>query len=316
MQARRYQEELNALSGHTHGRNARLVRLALLGLAAGRDPQTLAEEIVAAGGEPRLTDAEVRRAIQTAGRRFSSASAAPQTNRLPPFRKPLEPRPPTTRERNFVREMISAGKGAKSSDLRGLSPVEWGTVPVAAAFLGAIFRPDDLVFVGTPFRPRTRENLMTAKALADGLSAPGAELPTHLVPNPFSGEPGRNAEGKVSYCLDATVAHRRLALVEFDELPLEEQAAFWRGVIEGRLLPVRSLVYSGAKSIHGLVELVDDGTAAKWSEQWRTLERLLCSDPDPAYHADRACKNAARFTRFPGALRPETGRPQALLYLG
>ena len=136
-------------------------------------------------------------------------------------------------------------------------------------------------------------------------------LPTHILPNDLTGRPEKNERGEDSYALESCILHKRIAVVEFDEMPLKVQAAFWRGAIRSGLLPVLSLVYSGGKSIHGLLRLKDGGFAA----QWGILERALSSDADPAYRCDLACRNAGRMTRFPGAVRPETGKRQRLLYL-
>lgn len=319
----RYEEELRALSGYTHGRNARLVRLAMLGLSAGRGETELAAEIIKAGGEPRLTAAEVTRAIakarQNVGDRPRAIGDRPRFDarkcRNAAVNADLSP---NKLEQGFVKRLIAAGRGGTSRTLRELSR-PFGDRPFAA-FLRTIFAAEDeLVLVGNPFLPRTRENLHSVGELCESRTAAVSALlrtATHIIPNPFTGQPGLNSQGNESYCLDSTVAHRRMALVEFDELPLKEQCEFWCGAIREKLLPVRTLVYSGAKSIHGLIELVDDGTAAKWQEQWLFLERILCSDPDRAYHADRACRNPARFTRMPGAVRPESGCRQTLLYLG
>lgn len=141
---------------------------------------------------------------------------------------------------------------------------------------------------------------------------PGAGAPTHFIPNPFTGLSALNERGEESYCLEKTLAAKRLALIEFDELPLKEQAAFWIGAIKEKLLPVASLVYSGGKSIHGLLRLKPND----WEGQWRTIEKLLASDPDRAYRCDIACKNPGRMTRYPWSKRPDTGRFQKVLYIG
>ena len=306
----RYVRELGELAGYVHGRNGRLLRLALLGLHAGVDEVTLANDIIAAGGEPRLGDAEVWRAIRKAAQQTGV-----KTGSCPVRRRVETPRKANLLEKRFVRDLITAGKGAKSCDLMSISPVSVKGAAAGVDFLRTIFRPEELVFVGTPYLPRTKDNLHAVEELMWRFSVEGVPLPTHILPNPLTGLAGRTSEGRESYVLDSTVAHRRMALIEFDELPLKTQVEFWIGAISKRLLPVRSLVYSGAKSIHGLIELIDDGHAEKWTEQWRTLERLLCSDDDRAYHADRLCKNPSRLTRFPGAVRSETGRVQHLLYL-
>jgi len=312
----RYRAALDGLAGFVHGRNGQLVRIAHLGLAAGRDPAVMRDEIIDAGGEPRLTEAEVTRAVNTALR---SHSAAPAPLRARHGKKTLHAaskRPLGAKERSFVQEMIAAGAGATSASLMASSPLPVDGDAPTAAFLWQLFRPDELIFTGTPQTPRSRENLRTAGEIVAALGRGEMAVPSHFTPNPFTGQSAKNAEGKESYCLISTVAHRRHAVVEFDGLALKEQAAFWAGVIRERVLAVRSLVFSGNKSIHALVELKDDGSEATWKAQWETLERALCSDTDAAYHADRACKDPTRMSRFPGGVNAKTGKRQRLIWLG
>ena len=132
------------------------------------------------------------------------------------------------------------------------------------------------------------------------------------MPNDVTGEPVKNEKGEDSYGLEACLNHCRYAVVEFDAMPLPVQAAFWLGVIRQKKLPVRSLVYSGSKSIHGLLFLKD---TEDFKAQWNLLKEALCSDDDKTYRCDAACSNPGRLTRFPGAIRRETGKRQQLLYL-
>ena len=76
-----------------------------------------------------------------------------------------------------------------------------------------------------------------------------------------------------------------------------------------------SLVYSGGKSIHGLVEI-----SATDVDAWgKAIDKLLYAVANPnaseAYRADRACKNPDRLTRLAGAMRPDKGTTQSLLWL-
>ena len=156
------------------------------------------------------------------------------------------------------------------------------------------------------------------------------------------------------------ILHYRNAVIEFDgykdnngnqqPLPLDIQADFWLGVLthkDGPLLPILSLVYSGAKSIHAVIRLeelqdLDDASrrdfakqvnrfglrygkepcnesnitgSEVWAAQWSMIERILCSSANSLYHCDRACKDITRLTRLAGHLRAETGRRQSLLWL-
>jgi len=217
---------------------------------------------------------------------------------------------------SFVREMIEkGGKTATSAELVALSKVPIPKLPWVQSinFLMMLEEPDSGVFfTGTPRTKRTRDRLSVLNDLEVDIIDNPENLPTHILPNDLTGEAARNEKGEESYAREACVLHARYTVVEFDEMPLKEQAAFWKGVILSDLLPLRALVYSGGKSIHGLLRLDD---AKDFREQWKSLERYLANDPDPRYQCDRAFRSPVQMMRFPGAIRPETRRRQSLLYL-
>ena len=134
----------------------------------------------------------------------------------------------------------------------------------------------------------------------------GAEIPEHIIPNPLTGEQGQTKDGKPSYRADSCVAQFRFAVVEFDELPREQQIRFWAGV----KLPVVALLDSGGKSVHGWIR-IDAADAADW--QQRVEGKLFAMLT--AIGADGACKNEARLSRMPGHYRAEKQRWQRILYL-
>ena len=310
----KYDEELARLCSYTHGRNAQLLRLALLGRRAGRSEAEIMQDLIQAGGEPRLTDQEVERAVKKAFNanfaKFSGAipfslGSVPTKNKWPvPKNKGSVPNRagavPSEKQRNFVRRMIEEGGGRCSSEaLMALSK--------GGNFFDKVLDEGKLYFFGDPYTKRTRNHLYTREQV----KAMGDNLPTHFIPNPFTGNPGKNEDGKDSWCIKSTLAEKTLALIEFDNLELELQAAFWRGVIKTKALGVLSLVYSGGKSIHGLILL----EPTDWEGQWRRIERLMASDPDKNFRCDISCKDGVRMTRVPGALRADKHRRQTLLYL-
>ena len=290
-----YEQELARLCGYTHGRNAKLLSLAHLGRKAGRSALQVMEDIICAGGEPRLTNDEVSRAVNKAFSVNLSSKTLNFTKRTPKSASKIN-----DKRQNWVRSMIEAGGGrASSKDLQALSK--------GGSFLDKVLEPEELYFFGDPYTKRTREHLYTVEQL----KAMGENLPTHFIPNPFTGKPAKNDKGEDSWCLETTLAAKRLALIEFDNLELELQAAFWKGVIKEKMLPVVSLIYSGGKSIHGLIRL----KLTDWEGQWRDIEVLMASDPDQRFRCDVSCKNAGRMTRVPDVMRPDTNRRQTLLYL-
>jgi len=327
-----YEEELRDLSSQVGGRNRRLLAIALKGRDAGREAEQMVAEIVAASGIPPLTTAEVRRAVVRAmalpGRTPSRQTFVPQYRaekrrgnpRLSALLKssavPSQAPARSTSGYSFVREMIDAGGGtATSAELKALSPRPIHAKPWVQAmhFCLMLDEPDaGLFFLGTPQTPRTREHLHELTEVEVGLMDHPTAIPTHILPNGLTGEGVSDGKGGLSYAREACVCHTQNTVVEFDEMPLAVQAAFWKGVIISGLLPLRALVYSGGKSIHGLLRLE---SGKDFKTQWRVLERALANDSDKRYHCDLSFRSPVQMMRMPGALRPETGRRQSLLYL-
>jgi hypothetical protein len=93
-------------------------------------------------------------------------------------------------------------------------------------------------------------------------------------------------------------------------------------------VPVVSIVYSGGKSLHAVVlcppaspsdlarETITDSDRSRYASAWDRLIRRFASSAVAAERCDLApSKNAAVHTRVAGAVRPETGKHQTLLYL-
>jgi hypothetical protein len=106
---------------------------------------------------------------------------------------------------------------------------------------------------------------------------------------------------------DANVVAHRLALVEFDNIPLELQLPFLRRLP----VPLAAIIASGGKSIHGWVA-VNAGTESEYDETVAELLALLKS-----FGVDQSNKNPSRLSRLPGAFRRLGGTGdgcQRLLY--
>jgi hypothetical protein len=130
-----------------------------------------------------------------------------------------------------------------------------------------------------------------------------------FVINPLTGTP----DEKGSLRSNASVKEPRHVLLESDTLPLDQQVALMRGLN----LPVKSLVFSGSKSIHALIQVsripggknVHDLTT--WNE---TVKRDFFGQLGPLGF-DKATSNPARLSRLPGIYRPDKGKFQQLLFL-
>jgi hypothetical protein len=101
---------------------------------------------------------------------------------------------------------------------------------------------------------------------------------------------------------DDNVSCYRNILIEFDNLPLDEQKKLLAKV------PKSTIVFSGGKSLHAIISLVDP---CESREEYNDLvSRILLKLPD----ADKSVKNPSRLSRAPYADR--AGVMQELLYLG
>lgn len=194
----------------------------------------------------------------------------------------------------------------KRLDLCEASPVEitWPQKRDAIEVLRRLYDPDDRLFIGARHDAGDGQ-VLTVREWLRGFER-GQAIPEHIIPNPLTGKQGQTKSGKLSHRADSCVQEFRFAVVEFDEMSLEQQIQFWAGVP----LPIVALVDSGGKSIHGWIR-IDAADAEEWTR--RVEDKLFALLT--AVGADSACKNEGRLSRMPGHFREETGRWQRVLYL-
>ncbi len=314
----KYRERLAWLAGNVGRRNESLLGLCNCGVRAGLNDAQMEREIICASGTPPLTIAEVRRAIGMARR----GQSVPTGRRMRPTPWRPAPKPPSplgSGAASFVARMIERGTGATFETLTASSPAAIPPEPwkQTACFLSAMYDDTDYLFCGEDYHKGVLgKNVLMVKHWRQLVNITQQVLPYPLlIANPLTGNEGRTKDGKPSFRCSECVRRHRYALVEFDAMPLEEQCAFWAGVIETEMLPLRSLVYSGGKSLHGLVEIGAADRAA-WD---KTLDTLLCAvcnlNAPNKRHADRACRNPDRMTRLAGAWRQDKEKRQKLLWL-
>ena len=111
--------------------------------------------------------------------------------------------------------------------------------------------------------------------------------------NPLDGNGVRN-ENVTAY---------NFALVESDEMPVEEQYA----VYQTMELPIAALVHSGKKSLHAIVRM----DAPNYSEYQRRVDYLYKVCEKNGLKIDRQNRNPSRLSRMPGVMR--NGHQQSLL---
>ncbi len=297
-------------------RNVHLLGIASNAVRCGISAEQAAHEIGEAWGYSAGEHGEIRHAYQSALKKGAR-----------PFEKgyPHKPLLPVVRKqrprigdgaRGFVERRIMQGKGATSGELTGCSPIPVPTAPSdqTRLFLIEIFGSADKVYIGQQAEKGALDiNIRTAEDWH--ILTQSRELAPLVMANPLTGMQGITKQGNPSYRSASCVARFRYALVEFDTMPLAEQCEFWMGVIKSDTLPLRSLTYSGGKSIHGLIEL-NAQDAVAWEHHISELLFMVShSGAKPEHRSDAACKDPNRLTRLPGAMRHDKGRRQSLLWL-
>lgn len=105
---------------------------------------------------------------------------------------------------------------------------------------------------------------------------------------------------------DECVTYFRSFMVECDDMPIAQQMEY----IKRTGFPFSYCCYSGGKSLHfGLVlnHEIPSEHIYRYTYQW--ILNILTE-------ADQKTKNPSRSIRFPGVIRPETGKEQKLVHMG
>ena len=316
----KYHERLVCLASNVGKRNDSLLGLCNCGVRAGLPETQIITEIISASGTPPLTVREVHRAIQTARHNKKQMGGQPTGWGRNKWQTPPKPNPPLgSGAASFVDNMIKGGEGVEPQLLIETSPVPIPSEPwkQTACFLEAMYEDSDYLFCGEQNRSGVLgQSVRMKKEWCQIIARDQKTLSfSLLIANPLTGQPALTKAGKPSLRCTASVKRHRYALVEFDAMPLKEQCAFWAGVIAAKMLPLRSLVYSGNKSLHGLVE-IGAADRAQWDKQIEVLLFATCNPNAPKdRQADHACRNLDRMTRLAGAWRADKKKRQRLLWL-
>ena len=187
----------------------------------------------------------------------------------------------------------------------------WDPAAQLIAYLRALFEPGDHVaYVTESFMDKDKRRPTkgcwdrTAEQLIKELQACGGdiggvlgdydpEVGAWICFNPVDGQ-GRR---------DANITEYRYALVESDEQDLDRQAA----ILHQMELPLAALVYSGGKSIHGIVKV----DAPDYTEYRKRVDYLYNVCRKNGLQIDQQNRNPSRLSRMPGVLR--AGQKQCLL---
>lgn len=232
-------------------------------------------------------------AVRTLGERYGINPAKPGSIRPHPTPK-KSPAPKPADDPDFVRRMIGEIDFARNGSpdwVREMSPcLDWlGHPPKVqtADFLTANYNADEFLHITRKCRTanggeaclagRMGDNIKTRDEWLDDIRA-GRKLPGDVIfPNVFSG--AANADG--SYITAESLADFPFVSLEFDNLPLELQFAFWRGFLQASPLAPRlaSITHSGNKSLHALL-YVGCATCEAWKREAERLRGFFYSDPE------------------------------------
>lgn len=221
------------------------------------------------------------------------------------------PKPVTKVAPDALSKIILAGKGATAADIMARSPVkiDWHEHESMPHVLEALYKPEDRIFIGDDAVPGVLNKSIRSRDewIHEFVGLCYCPWPK-WIPNPLTGLPAPKKSGDGTTMRgDGCVASHRFVLVEHDKLSLEDQVSFWMA----SALPVAALVFSGSKSIHGLVQ-VNCADAAEWEKE---VKVMLFDQYLTPMGFDASCRNASRLSRAPGHRRKDTGTCQHLLYL-
>ncbi len=274
------------------GCHSSLLAAANLGIIAGITPAQIHADIrqsIPAGGRF-VQDSEIAAAVKKAAQDIDLTSGYN-------YRPAARPRP-LARPENTA-DFIRRGAGVGELELFEASPIRLLDDPANdwRIFIEALFEPQEFIFCGSQKETHIRK---ASEVLRTG------EIGEFIAVNPFTGEPAPTKSGGTSCRCDSAVAAFRHCLVEFDNLPLADQMQFFAAIP----LKITALIYSGGKSIHGIIRLDSVLNLADWQQEVKTglFERIL-----KPLGADAATANPSRTTRTPSVKRGENW--QKLLYL-
>lgn len=273
-----------------------LLSMANRALRDGVDYEQWATDMVTHATRP-VSETELRDA-------WTKAAGKPATGELTRLRQVSKPAPLT------ARELIRRGGGRTLDDLMAMSPVRVDCPPEerwksSQAFLRALFKPDELVSCGDTYSK-------VVLPCSDWCQRVGNRewIPPLVIVNPLKPGGGRRkSDGAPSMICDDAVSVFRHAVVEFDNMPLDDQLNLLVGF---GLNAVTAITFSGGRSLHAIVR-VDAESSKEWEQAVRgyLFRRLMVP-----LGCDPQCQNPARRTRLAGALREDKGGAlQTLLFV-
>jgi len=240
---------------------------------------------------------------------LSGSSVSRALDAIIPRREPVQDLKQTFQD--FIGEYDGAGIHELLYDLWEMStwrpdrPIHEDPTAEAIRLLECLFRPGEYIHAGGLFDARNPQHTRPREAWIELFrQAKKIHFPLFgLNPVRAEGTEIQDGEGKQgrSWRNAANVADARYALIESDKHSLRDQAAFFLRMIK-KGLPVKSITFSGKKSLHGIISATPDQI-----DGLRKILAPLGFDPQTL--------DPARMSRLPGHRRGETGEFQSLIYL-
>lgn len=300
----RYRDRLQAIPPPGAGCHTALLGVANLGVMAGVGGDQIFSDMRQAipPGDRRVSDKEILEAITKAAKDFSNATP------IPP-----KPKPMVQDGREALRRIIERGKTCHEADILSASPVriDWPPEEDFIHALPFLYEGNDLLFIGESMEPGVPGR--NIKPIVNWSWFPSRKKPgPFFIINPLTGTPApRKDMEKDTFRGDSNVRSFYYALIEFDNLPMEDQIRFWSAVP----LPIRALINTGGKSIHGLIDVQKLGKIESQNDWDRTVKGGLFDQVLTPLGVDGSCKNPSRLSRLPGHFREEKGKYQRVIWL-
>ena len=345
----KFNNALNEMPDRGNGLHVSILGVANLGVAAGLSEDAIIEAISAV--DRAFKPGEIEDAVTKAFR-----DAEDQANGIAHTIKPRTSMTKAVaagrilaenKERAEQLQTTLIAKGGGSIDpfderIRAMSTPQFELVPPIAgipgsehrrdmlSFLENVFKPDDKLYIGNGmetkfyqpqhvkpvkewldvFRQRLDEieNDTEPQEQLSKLIDLGERYPFFVI-NPLMGK----IDEKGSFRSNANVKEYSYLVLESDSLPLDQQIPLVCGL---GLKPV-SMTFSGGKSIHSLLKVVDvpRGEAVKDQATWDAIVKKDFFAQIAPLGFDKATSNPARLSRMPGIYRPDKGTFQSLIYI-
>ena len=235
-------------------------------------------------------------AVRALGERYGVDPAKPGSIRPRPAAKRNAVVQKTPEDPGWVRRILGDMETAEQGEpdwVREMSVcLDWlGADPKerrqTADFLTANYNADEFLHITRKCRTANGDESFLAGRMGDNIKTrdewladirAGRQLTgDYIVPNPFSG----SADKHGSYITGECIADFPFIALEFDNIPLAVQFAFWRSfLLTSDLAPrLASITHSGNKSLHALL-FVGCSTCEAWKREAERLRGFFYSDPE------------------------------------